>query len=71
MFFEEELINSTQLNIIKREIKSSTFGVFNEKISLWQIYNWVTESYKTEHPASFLDKHVEFHNYFESKLLEV
>lgn len=70
MFFEEELITSTQLSIVKKQINDSTFGVFNEKLTLWQIYNWVTEAYKIEHPSSFLSKHVEFHNYFENKMAE-
>lgn len=68
MFYEEDLITTTQMSIVKREMSNSTFGVMNEKISLWQVYNWVTESYKAEHPASFLNKHIEFHNYFENKL---
>lgn len=67
MFYEQDLITTTQMSVIKKEMNSTTFGVMGEKVSLWNIYNWITESYKSEHPSNFLNKHVEFHNYFENK----
>lgn len=70
MFYEENLLKVTQLSIIKKEMSNSTFGVMGEKVSMWNFYNWVTESLKKEHPSDFLQSHIDFHKYFENKLLQ-
>lgn len=61
MFIQEELINSTQLNIVKQEILTSeNFGEEN----LWSMYNHVTESYKKSSAYSFIENHRELHQHF-------
>lgn len=64
MFIQEELINSTQLNIVKQEILTSeNFGEEN----LWSMYNHVTEAYKKSSAYSYIDNHRELHQHFAEK----
>lgn len=61
MFIQDELINSTQLNIVKQEILTSeNFGEEN----LWSMYNHVTEAYKKSSAYSYIDNHRELHQHF-------
>ena len=60
MFLQEELITSTQLNILKHELKFSKD--FNDD-TLWSFYNNVTESYKSNNPSKYNKQHNVFHGY--------
>jgi len=64
MILNEELINSTQISILKKEIKFSEHFKGN---SLWDFYNHTTEAFKQTHPSFYDKQHVKFHSYITSK----
>lgn len=63
MFLERDLITSTQLNIIKRELNEPTFN-YDAKGSMWELYNFVTYSLKEEHPSNWMQSHINAHEFF-------
>lgn len=63
MFVEEDIITSTQLNIINREIKAPSFD-YKAKDSLWELYQFTTSAMKEAHPLKWLDSHIDAHNFF-------
>ncbi|MFV2014027.1 MAG: DUF932 domain-containing protein [Candidatus Heimdallarchaeota archaeon] len=66
MFVEENLINSTQLNIVKREMIGEGTNHFTDN-NVWSSYNNVTEAYKKSSAYSYLDNHIELHQFFEKE----
>lgn len=70
MYIDEEIINTTQLGVIKREIKNPSFIYGENKNSLWQLYNNCTLSFKQDHPAHYMDRHINTHKFF-SKEFEI
>jgi len=70
MFIEEKFIESTQMNIIKRELNNAThdYGCPN---SLWELYQFTTFALKTIHPAMWMDNHIKAHEFFtnEAKII--
>ena len=63
LFLEEQVITSTQLNIISRELKSPTHD-YGAKDSMWELYNFTTFAMKESHPALWMDKHMDAHGFF-------
>lgn len=63
MFLEDEVIQSTQMNIIKREMQSPThdYGAPN---SLWELYQYTTFAMKEIHPSLWMNDHIKAHNFF-------
>jgi hypothetical protein len=72
LFMDKQLITAQQMGIIRKEIKfSDHFSMVNPKdMTLWNLYNNVTESLKVEHPSSILNKHLNLHNYTKAILLD-
>lgn len=65
MYLNEGIINSTQLQIIKREMQYSEVFKGN---TAWNMFNWVTESIKISHPANYIKAHLKAHTYISNKL---
>jgi len=63
MFIEEKFIQSSQLNIIKSELRSPTFD-YNCPDSLWELYNYTTFALKETHPNHWMSSHVAAHKFF-------
>jgi len=63
MIIEEEFIQSTQLNIIEKEIKSPTHD-YGAPDSLWELYNHTTFAMKEIHPSLWMANHQRAHNFF-------
>ena len=63
MIIEEKFIESTQLNIIRKELEKPThdYGASN---SLWELYQFTTFSMKEVHPSLWMDNHIDAHNFF-------
>jgi hypothetical protein len=63
MYLEEQFINSTQLNIISRELDNPThdYGAPN---SMWELYNYTTFAMKETHPSLWMQNHQEAHSFF-------
>ena len=63
MYLEEEIITSTQLNIIKDEMKKPSFDYKCEG-SMWELYNHCTLALKDSHPSNWMKAHMEAHSFF-------
>ena len=63
MFLEEEIIQSTQLNIIKREMANPSFD-YGAPNSMWELYNHTTLAMKEVHPSLWMKSHMEAHSFF-------
>jgi hypothetical protein len=63
MMIEEQFIQSTQLNIITRELKAPTHD-YNAKDSLWELYNYTTFAMKETHPSLWMESHIKAHKFF-------
>lgn len=61
-FMEQDIITSSQLNIIKNELKSPTYEEFSDN-SLWSLYNHATHALKKTHPLNYIDSHKKLHNF--------
>ena len=63
LYIEEELIQSTQLNIIRRELKKPTHN-YGAQGSLWELYQFTTFSMKEIHPRLWMENHMNVHKFF-------
>ena len=63
LYIEEELIQSTQLNIIQRELKKPTHN-YGAQGSLWELYQFTTFSMKEIHPRMWMENHMNVHKFF-------
>lgn len=64
MFIEEDLLTTTQINIIKKEIK---FSEHFHGESLWDFYNHTTEALKKAHPLHVMQKHINTHSFLKKE----
>lgn len=62
-YLENQFINSTQLNIIKDQFEVPIFD-YGCPETLWELYNWTTYSLKDDHPALWLQDHLNTHKFF-------
>lgn len=63
MMIEEQFITSTQLNIITRELKVPTYN-YGAPDSLWELYQFTTQSMREVHPTLWMDSHIDAHKFF-------
>jgi hypothetical protein len=63
MFIEDEFITSTQLNIIARNLKMPEFN-YGAPNSMWELYQFTTQSMKEIHPTLWMENHIKAHNFF-------
>jgi hypothetical protein len=63
MIIEEEFIQSTQLNIIEKEMKHPTYD-YGAPDSLWELYNYTTFAMKEIHPSLWMQNHQAAHSFF-------
>lgn len=63
MYIEEDLIESTQLNIIKRELEKPTYD-YGAPNSMWELYQFTTFGLKDVHPSLYMKKHLSAHSFF-------
>lgn len=63
MIIEEQFIESTQLNIIKRELNKLTHD-YGFPDSLWELYQFTTFSMKEIHPSLWMNSHIDAHSFF-------
>lgn len=62
MFIEHELINTVQLNVIKKELETPSYKAFAEP-TLWSLYNHMTHSIKEAHPTKYVQQHQSIHKF--------
>jgi len=63
MILEKEFIESTQLNIIKRELRNPTHD-YGAPQSLWELYQYTTYAMKEVHPTLWMGNHIDAHDFF-------
>jgi len=63
MMIEEQFIQSTQMNIIKRELANPTHD-YGAQDSLWELYNYTTFAMKETHPSLWMENHISAHKFF-------
>lgn len=63
MIIDEQFIESTQLNIIKRELEKPTHN-YGAENSLWELYQFTTFSMKEVHPSLWMNNHIDAHSFF-------
>ena len=63
LFLEKGIIESTQMNIVKREIEHPThqYGAPN---SMWEIYQFCSYAMKEIHPSMWMKAHIDLHEFF-------
>jgi hypothetical protein len=66
MIIEEQFIQSTQLNLIEKELKSPTHD-YGAPDSLWELYNFTTFAMKEIHPSLWMQNHQAAHKFFVSE----
>lgn len=64
LFADEEILTLTQLGVVQREMKKSSFDYNADPDSAWYLYNHVTNALKDSHPSQYLDDHAKVHNFF-------
>jgi hypothetical protein len=52
MFIQKEILNPTEMSIIKREILDPSYN-YNAKNTVWEFYNHVTHALKKRHPLTW------------------
>lgn len=70
MYFEERFLESTQLNIIKKELSNPTHD-YNSKGSLWELYQFTTFAIGGIHPSKWMEDHLAAHDFFSNVMEEV
>ncbi len=68
LYIDEQLITSTQVNIIKNEIYNPTFD-YKSKDSAWEFWNHVTFGLRKAHPMGYIDNSLKIFNFFQDNLL--
>ncbi len=63
MCIEEQFIQSTQLNIVKRELARPTHD-YGDQNSLWSLYQYTTFAMREDHPSLRLQNHIDAHKFF-------
>jgi hypothetical protein len=64
MFLEDKILTSTQLGIIRDEIENPSYGDYGAPGTIWELYNHGTVGMKQDHPTSYIDHHIKYHNFF-------
>lgn len=63
MIIEENIIESTQLNIIRGQIDNPSFD-YGAPGSLWELYQHTTFAMKEVHPSLWMRNHINAHSFF-------
>jgi hypothetical protein len=70
MMLEEQFIQSTQLMVISRELDTPTFD-YGAPDSMWELYQFTTQSMREVHPSLWMNNHIKAHNFFVNEMGEL
>jgi len=62
MLMEHEIITTSQLSIIRQELKTPTYPELAED-NLWGLYNHTTHALKKTHPYHYIEQHQKLHQF--------
>lgn len=68
LFLEEQIVNTDQLNILKREIIEPSYNYGTDGNSAWDFYNHVTAALRTSHPSNWVNNHIAFDEFINKEL---
>jgi hypothetical protein len=63
MIIEENIIESTQLNIIRNQMDNPSFD-YGAPGSVWELYQHTTYAMKEVHPSLWMRNHINAHSFF-------
>ena len=63
LFFTNNAVGSTQLNIINEELRRPTHD-YKAPGTIWEIYQYVTYAMKELHPRLWMEAHIDVHKFF-------
>ncbi len=63
LFIDEELISSSQVSLIKKEIGKSSYDYNTEEDNAWTFYNHITHALKLSTPKDWLQDTQNFHDF--------
>jgi len=64
MFIHKEIITSTQINIMKREMETPSFDYGVPTHNAWSLYNFATHAFKEDSPRNWITRHIDLHSFF-------
>jgi hypothetical protein len=64
MYLYDQIITSTQLNIMKREMDKSTYDYGVGAMNAWAVYNYATHAFKEDSPRNWIKRHTDLHDFF-------
>lgn len=67
LFANDEVLNLTQVGIVKREIDKPKYSYNADVNSAWTMYNYITLALKESHPGHYISDHQKVHDYFTKK----
>lgn len=67
LYIDEQIITSTQLNVIKGELEKPTHKYTAGKESLWDFYNYLTFGLKQDNPYDYITRHSDIHEFVASE----
>ena len=70
MIIEEDIIESTQLNIIRGQMDNPSFD-YGASGSLWELYQHTTFAMKEVHPSLWMRNHINAHKFFVDAMGEI
>jgi len=66
LFMEQEIISSSQMNIIKSQLKNPDYAEFTD-LTLWSLYNHTTHALKSTHAYEYNQKHKQLQTFVEQE----
>ena len=69
LFLDEEIIDASQVSIIKAEMKEPSYHYSSDLNNAWTFYNHVTHAFKKSHPRTWMSDQVKFHEFMTAELL--
>jgi hypothetical protein len=63
LLLEEKLISTMQVNQIAKELVSPTYD-YGAPDSLWELYQFTTQTMKETHPRNWINDHMKAHKFF-------
>ena len=69
MFIQEQIITSTQINIMKRELEKPTYDYGVPVENAWSLYNYATYAFKEDSPRNWMKRHVDLHEFFNNEFM--
>jgi hypothetical protein len=68
LFLKRDVINTMQLNTVKKELIKPSFDYKVDSDSAWALYNHITLALKDSHPSDWMEDQIKVHEVFSNML---